>query len=85
MASIPTYVLNDGTTIPAIGFGTYPLRGDAGRDAVISALEVGYRLVDTAVNYRNERARGGLPADRHGRELRERDRGRRGDPPLRHP
>ena len=51
---IPTRELNDGTTLPAIGFGTYPLTGGAGVDAVLSALEVGYRLIDTAVNYGNE-------------------------------
>ena len=65
----PTYTLNDGTTLPAIGFGTYPLRGDDGITAVVSALEVGYRLLDTAVNYENEREvgeairRSGLPRD----------------------
>ena len=53
--TVPVHTLNDGHTIPALGFGTYPLRGDAGRDAVLSALEIGYRLLDTAVNYRNER------------------------------
>ncbi len=46
--------LNDGTTIPGIGFGTYPLSGQDGIDAVVSALECGYRLLDTAVNYGNE-------------------------------
>ncbi len=51
---LPTYELNDGTTIPAIGFGTYPLSDDEGVTAVQSALEVGYRLLDTAVNYGNE-------------------------------
>ncbi len=51
-------VLNDGSTLPDVGFGTYPLRGDAGTDAVLSALDAGYRLVDTAVNYRNEDAVG---------------------------
>ncbi len=51
---VPTYTLNDGITLPAIGFGTYPLAGDDGIDAVLSALEVGYRLLDTAVNYENE-------------------------------
>ena len=50
--------LNDGTTIPAIGFGTYPLRGDEGTDAILSALDVGYRLIDSAVNYGNEDAVG---------------------------
>ena len=54
MAQIPTYALNDGTTLPAIGFGTYPLRGEAGTRAMVSALEAGYRLLDTAVNYENE-------------------------------
>lgn len=54
MAHIPTYELNDGTTIPAIGFGTYPLKGDDGTDAIRTAIEAGYRLVDTAVNYENE-------------------------------
>ena len=54
MADIPTYALNDGTTLPAIGFGTYPLRGEAGTGGILSALEGGYRLLDTAVNYENE-------------------------------
>lgn len=50
----PTYELNDGHEIPAIGFGTYPLRGSGAVEAVVSAVEVGYRLIDTAVNYENE-------------------------------
>ncbi|CAN5788358.1 aldo/keto reductase [soil metagenome] len=53
-----THLLNDGTEIPAVGFGTYPLKGDDGVAAVVSAIEVGYRLLDTAVNYRNEAAVG---------------------------
>ena len=52
--AIPAYELNDGTSIPAVGFGTYPLTGDDGVAAIRSALEVGYRLLDTAVNYGNE-------------------------------
>ncbi|HTW14110.1 MAG TPA: aldo/keto reductase [Nocardioides sp.] len=52
--TVPTRTLNDGRTIPGIGFGTYPLTGDDGIAAVVSALETGYRLVDTAVNYGNE-------------------------------
>lgn len=69
MAEIPTYALNDGTTLPAIGFGTYPLRGEAGTSAIVSAFEAGYRLIDTAVNYQNEFEvgeairRSGLPRD----------------------
>lgn len=52
--TVPTYRLNDGTEVPQVGFGTYPLRGEAGIDAMVSALEVGYRLLDSAVNYENE-------------------------------
>ena len=50
-----THTLNDGRELPALGFGTYPLTGDDGIEAVVSAIEVGYRLIDTAVNYENER------------------------------
>ena len=69
MAQIPAYALNDGTTMPAIGFGTYPLRGEEGTAAIVSALQVGYRLLDTAVNYENEAEvgeairRSGIPRD----------------------
>jgi diketogulonate reductase-like aldo/keto reductase len=54
MTTVPTHTLNDGTTIPAIGFGTYPLKGEDGIRAIVSAVEAGYRLLDTAVNYGNE-------------------------------
>ncbi len=50
----PQRTLNDGHAIPAIGFGTYPLLGKEGYEAVRSALDTGYRLIDTAVNYENE-------------------------------
>lgn len=69
MAEIPTYVLNDGSVLPAVGFGTYPLKGEDGTTAILSALEAGYRLIDTAVNYENEVEvgeavrRSGLPRD----------------------
>jgi 2,5-diketo-D-gluconate reductase A len=53
-ATIPTYTLNDGNTLPAVGFGTYPLKGEDGTAAIQGALEAGYRLLDTAVNYENE-------------------------------
>jgi 2,5-diketo-D-gluconate reductase A len=49
-----THTLNDGHELPAVGFGTYPLTGPEGVDAITSAIEVGYRLLDTAVNYGNE-------------------------------
>ncbi len=67
--SIPTHTLNDGSTLPAVGFGTYPLKGPEGVEAIVSAIEAGYRLIDTAVNYENETEvgealrRSGIPRD----------------------
>ncbi|HWT33176.1 MAG TPA: aldo/keto reductase [Microbacterium sp.] len=52
--TIPTVTLNDGTSFPELGFGTYALDGPEGVDAVVSAIRTGYRLLDTAVNYGNE-------------------------------
>lgn len=63
------HTLRDGTPLPHVGFGTYPLRGEEGVTAITSALEVGYRYLDTAVNYDNEREvgealrRSGLPPE----------------------
>ncbi|MER6227354.1 aldo/keto reductase [Streptomyces sp. 900105755] len=54
MVSIPAYTLNDGTAIPATGLGTWPMDDTQAEQAVRHGLELGYRLVDTAVNYRNE-------------------------------
>ncbi len=50
----PTYTLNDGHEIPALGLGCYQLDGEEGVTAMVAALEAGYRLLDTAVNYGNE-------------------------------
>ncbi|MGN6126664.1 MAG: aldo/keto reductase [Humibacter sp.] len=58
MTDIPQLTLKDDTRIPAIGFGTYPLRGNEGERAIVGAIDAGYRLIDTAVNYRNEDAVG---------------------------
>ncbi|WP_214307832.1 aldo/keto reductase [Staphylococcus pseudoxylosus] len=44
----------DGKIIPRIGFGTYKLNGASGMHAIVSALNQGYRLLDTAYNYENE-------------------------------
>lgn len=66
---IPNLVLNDGSDLPAVGFGTYKLNGQAGVSAILSALDAGYRLLDSAFNYENEGAvgeavrRSGLPRD----------------------
>lgn len=52
--AIPELQLNDGNTMPAIGLGTWPMN-DAGVAHVIPlAVASGFRLIDTAVNYRNE-------------------------------
>ncbi len=51
---IPTVTLNDGTAFPELGFGTFKLRGEDGTAAIVSAIENGYRLLDSAVNYQNE-------------------------------
>ncbi|HOB03886.1 MAG TPA: aldo/keto reductase [Propionibacteriaceae bacterium] len=54
----PTLRLNDGHTIPQIGLGTYPM-DDAEATAVIAdALQAGYRHVDTAYKYGNEKGVG---------------------------
>ena len=53
--SIPTVTLNDGTAFPELGLGTYGLRGVEGVESVVAGIESGYRLLDTAVNYENER------------------------------
>lgn len=59
MATTTTHhTLNDGTTLPAIGLGTYALRGLPGAEAMADALREGYRLLDSAVNYENEGAVG---------------------------
>lgn len=69
MISIPLHTLNDGTTIPAVGLGTWPMDDTQAEQAVVDALELGYRLVDTATNYRNETgvgrgiARSGVPRE----------------------
>ncbi len=54
MVTIPTVTLNDGTSFPELGLGTYNLRGADGVDAIVAAVESGYRLLDSAVNYENE-------------------------------
>ncbi|MGO1391997.1 aldo/keto reductase [Agrococcus casei] len=58
MSQTPQITLNDGSSIPAIGFGTYPMVGQAGFDGTASAIANGYRLIDSAVNYENEGAVG---------------------------
>lgn len=48
------FTLNNGVKLPAVGFGTWDIRGEAGKNAILTALELGYRLIDTAQMYDNE-------------------------------
>jgi 2,5-diketo-D-gluconate reductase A len=50
----PTIPLKHGARIPVTGIGTWPLRGAESAAQIRTAIEAGYRLVDTAENYRNE-------------------------------
>lgn len=61
-STIPSLTLNDGTTLPSVGFGTYKLKGSTGVESIVQAIESGYRLLDSAVNYENEGALGN-PSD----------------------
>lgn len=58
MTDYPTLALNDGRQIPQLGFGTWQIEDDQAAQAVETALDVGYWLVDTAAIYRNERGVG---------------------------
>lgn len=53
-----TYTLRDGLKLPKVGFGTYKLNGAHGISVIDSAIDQGYRLLDTAFNYENEGAVG---------------------------
>lgn len=53
-----TFQLRDGLVVPQVGFGTYKLNGATGVNTIVSALNSGYRLLDTAFNYENEGAVG---------------------------
>jgi diketogulonate reductase-like aldo/keto reductase len=51
---IPQHSLNDGTKLPAVGLGTWPMDDAEAEEAVAGALGLGFRLVDTATDYRDE-------------------------------
>ncbi|MEV4092768.1 aldo/keto reductase [Streptosporangium saharense] len=55
MASVPTIRLNNGVEIPQLGFGTYQIKPAETKVAVLAALDVGYRHIDTAEMYGNEK------------------------------
>jgi 2,5-diketo-D-gluconate reductase A len=54
----PTTRLASGGAMPRVGLGTWPMVGDEARAAVLHALNVGYRLIDTSEQYANEDAVG---------------------------
>jgi 2,5-diketo-D-gluconate reductase A len=57
-AYVPSIALNDDNTMPVIGLGVAELSDDETERAVSAALEIGYRLIDTAAAYGNEAAVG---------------------------
>src|SRR4026209_2355656 len=56
--TIPTTRLNDGHTVPQIGLGTASLNDDKVAPVIVTALEAGYRHIDTAYRYGNQRGVG---------------------------
>ncbi len=58
VSTVPNIELNDGHTIPQLGFGVFQIPPEDTAEAVSQALEVGYRHIDTAEMYRNERGVG---------------------------
>jgi 2,5-diketo-D-gluconate reductase A len=58
LSTVPTLALNDNHEIPQLGFGVFQIPPEETAQAVSRALEVGYRHIDTAEMYRNERGVG---------------------------
>ncbi|MUL44278.1 aldo/keto reductase [Streptomonospora sp. PA3] len=69
MTTVPDVTLNNGVRIPQLGFGVWQVDGSEVVDAVSTALETGYRSIDTAAAYGNEEGvgealrRSGLPRE----------------------
>lgn len=55
---VPSVTLNNGVEMPVLGFGVFQIPPDDTEEAVATALEVGYRSIDTASSYQNEEAVG---------------------------
>lgn len=62
-STIPTVTLNNGVQMPQLGLGVFQMDDADVRDAVPTALDAGYRLIDTASRYYNEKAVGQTVAD----------------------
>ncbi|MDY6998098.1 MAG: aldo/keto reductase [Actinomycetota bacterium] len=58
MSTVPTIDLNSGATIPQLGFGVFQIPPDDTAGAVKTALDIGYRHIDTAQMYQNEKGVG---------------------------
>jgi 2,5-diketo-D-gluconate reductase A len=55
VSAVPSITLNDGNTIPQLGFGVFQIEPEDTAEAVSEALEIGYRHIDTAEMYGNEK------------------------------
>lgn len=55
MTSVPSITLNNAVQIPQLGFGTFQIPPDETRETTLAALEAGYRHIDTAEMYGNEK------------------------------
>jgi 2,5-diketo-D-gluconate reductase A len=58
VSNVPAIQLNDGSKIPQLGFGVYQIDPDETAGAVKQALDIGYRHIDTAEMYQNEKGVG---------------------------
>ncbi|WP_424211055.1 aldo/keto reductase [Streptomyces sp. BI20] len=58
MTQVPTITLNNGVTMPQLGYGVWQVPDDEAESAVGTALEAGYRSIDTAAIYGNEEGTG---------------------------
>ncbi|MDX3059757.1 aldo/keto reductase [Streptomyces sp. NE06-03E] len=58
MSQVPTITLNNGLEMPQLGFGVWQVPDDEATAAVTTALEAGYRSIDTAAIYGNETGTG---------------------------
>ena len=63
MSSIASLTMNNGLQIPQVGFGVFQIPEEETASAVTTALDVGYRLIDTAQGYQNEEGVGAAVAD----------------------
>ncbi len=55
MSAVPDIKLNNGVTIPQLGFGVFQIKPEDTKQATLTALEIGYRHIDTAEMYGNEK------------------------------